>query len=91
MDIRTDVTLPYPRERVFTTYRDRLADLLAYLPNIRKLDIKKREERAGEAPRLLVELSLERVERGTLRRQRMVSGVGRHRGSERVQRVVSAL
>ncbi len=48
MDIKTDVTLPYPRERVFTTYRDRLEELLAYLPNIRKLEIKKREDRGDE-------------------------------------------
>ena len=48
MDIKTDVTLPYPRERVFTTYRDRLAELLVYLPNIRKLEIKQREERGDE-------------------------------------------
>ncbi len=39
MEIKTDVTLPFPRERVFTTYRDRLADLLPYLPNIRGLRI----------------------------------------------------
>jgi hypothetical protein len=48
MEIKTDVTLSFPRERVFATYRDRLADLLAYLPNIRKLEIKKREERPSE-------------------------------------------
>jgi hypothetical protein len=48
MDITTDVTLPYPRVLVFATYRDRLAELLPYLPNIRKLDIKQREEREGE-------------------------------------------
>src|SRR5262249_21555200 len=47
MDIKTDVTLHFPRERVFTTYRDRLTDLLQFLPNIRGLVIKKREEREG--------------------------------------------
>src|SRR6185312_14041985 len=47
MDIKTDVTLPYPRELVFTTYRDRLAELLPYLPNIRKLEIKKREDQGA--------------------------------------------
>lgn len=47
MEIKTDVTLPFPRERVFATYRDRLPELLAYLPNIRGLDIEKREERDG--------------------------------------------
>ncbi len=48
MEIKTDVTLPYPRERVFETYRDRLEELLVYLPNIRKLAIKSREERGDE-------------------------------------------
>lgn len=48
MEIKTDVTLSFPRERVFTTYRDRLTDLLQYLPNIRKLEITKREERGSE-------------------------------------------
>lgn len=47
MDIKTDVTLHFPRERVFTTYRDRLTELLQFLPNIRGLAIKKREERDG--------------------------------------------
>jgi hypothetical protein len=47
MDIKTDVTLPFPCERVFTTYRDRLPDLLQFLPNIRGLVIKKREDRDG--------------------------------------------
>jgi hypothetical protein len=48
MEIRTDVTLPFPRERVFATYRDRLPELLQYLPNIRGLEVKGREERDGE-------------------------------------------
>src|SRR3954468_20109062 len=47
MEIKTDVTLPCPRELVFTTYRDRLDDLLAYLPNIRALKTLKREDRDG--------------------------------------------
>lgn len=47
VDIKTDVTLAFPRERIFATYRDRLRDLLPYLPNIRGLAIKQREERDG--------------------------------------------
>jgi hypothetical protein len=47
MDIKADVSLPYPRERVFTAYRDRLAELLPFLPNLRGLEIKKREERGA--------------------------------------------
>jgi hypothetical protein len=48
MEIRTDVTLPFPRARVFAAYRDRTEDLLAYLPNIRALRVLSREERPGE-------------------------------------------
>jgi hypothetical protein len=47
VDLKTDVTLAFPRERVFATYRDQLADLLPHLPNIRGLEIKQREERDG--------------------------------------------
>lgn len=47
MEIKTDVTLKFPRERVFATYRDRLDDLLQFLPNIRGLVTNSREERAG--------------------------------------------
>jgi hypothetical protein len=48
MEIRTDVTLPFPRERVFVAYRDRLPELLRYLPNIRGVEVRTREEREGE-------------------------------------------
>jgi hypothetical protein len=48
MEIRTDATLSYPREIVFTTYRDRLVELLPYLPNLRGLQVTQREERDGE-------------------------------------------
>ena len=48
MELRTDVPLPFPRARVFTTYRDRLDDLLVYLPDIRGYEKVKREERPGE-------------------------------------------
>jgi hypothetical protein len=48
MDIRAEVTLPYPRERVFITYRDRLEELMPFLPNLRGVEIKKREERGSE-------------------------------------------
>jgi hypothetical protein len=47
MEIKTDVTLAFPRQRVFEAYRDRLADLLEFLPNIRGLEIKSRDEKDG--------------------------------------------
>lgn len=48
MEIRADVTVPFPRARVFATYRDRLADLTEYLPNIRAIRVLERTERGGE-------------------------------------------
>jgi hypothetical protein len=48
MEIRTDATLSFPRDRVFTTYRDRLEELLPYLPNLRGLRVARREEGDAE-------------------------------------------
>src|SRR4051794_18618274 len=48
MEIKTDVTLPFTRERVYVTYRDRLAELLPYLPNIRELTLLNREDRDAD-------------------------------------------
>lgn len=48
MEIRADVTLPFPRDRVFATYRDRLADMTEYLPNIRSIRITERAERGDD-------------------------------------------
>lgn len=48
MQLRADVDLPYPREVVFTTYRDRLADLLPHLPNIRAIKVRSREEQGDD-------------------------------------------
>jgi hypothetical protein len=48
MEIKADVVLAFPRERVFATYRDRLADLTEFLPNIRKIEVTSRVERPGE-------------------------------------------
>src|SRR5438034_989146 len=54
MEIRADVELRFSRERVFTTYRDRLADLTEYLPNIQSIKVVQREE-AGDEVRLVNE------------------------------------
>jgi hypothetical protein len=48
MEIHIDVPLPFPRASVFATYRDRLAELRAFLPNIRALEIKERVEDGDE-------------------------------------------
>ncbi len=44
MDIKSDVNLPFSRDLVFSAYRDHLADLTEYLPNIRSIKVLKREE-----------------------------------------------
>ena len=42
MQIRCDAVLAFPRPLVWTTYRDRLVDLVPYLPNIRGIEVKER-------------------------------------------------
>jgi hypothetical protein len=44
MDLRADTRIPFPRDVVFAAYRDHLPDLLPYLPNVRRVDVKSREE-----------------------------------------------
>lgn len=48
MEIRADVTLPFPREKVFAAYRDRLAELTEFLPNIRSIEVLGRTDRGDE-------------------------------------------
>lgn len=45
MIISTRTYLPFPRSLVYSTYRDRLPELIPYMPNIRGVAIKSREER----------------------------------------------
>jgi len=45
MQIRCDAVLPFPRPLVWSTYRDRLVELVPYLPNIRGIEVKQREEK----------------------------------------------
>lgn len=37
MEIKAEVTLPYPRELVFVTYRDRIGELIDHMPNLRSI------------------------------------------------------
>lgn len=48
MLIAVDAVIPHPRPRVFATYRDRLTDLLEFLPNIRAITILSRVDRGDE-------------------------------------------
>ena len=48
MRIHADVVLPFDREIVFATYRDRLADLVPHLPNIQSIRVVSRVDRGDE-------------------------------------------
>jgi hypothetical protein len=43
MDLAADSTLSHPRSVVFAAYRDRLPELVPHLPNIRAIEVKRRE------------------------------------------------
>ncbi|MFW5740220.1 MAG: hypothetical protein ACOC1F_07625 [Myxococcota bacterium] len=47
MEIRCDAIIPFPRPLVYATYRDKLHELLPYLPNIRDIVVKERREEDG--------------------------------------------
>lgn len=44
MDIHADSRIPFPPAEVFTAYRDEMAQLLPYLPNVRSVVVKSRKE-----------------------------------------------
>lgn len=44
MLISADATLLFPRPMVYAAYRDDLTKLLAYLPNVRNIEVKSRKE-----------------------------------------------
>jgi hypothetical protein len=49
MELRTEAIIAQPREAVFRTYRDKLPDLLPYLPNVRGIEVKSRKDAGGVA------------------------------------------
>ncbi|MBH24583.1 MAG: hypothetical protein CMH57_09045 [Myxococcales bacterium] len=53
MKIHVEDTINFPRDVVFTTYRDELDQLATYLPNIDKIEVKEREELDNGSVRLL--------------------------------------
>jgi uncharacterized protein YndB with AHSA1/START domain len=55
MDIRADAVIPFPPEQVFAAYRDRLAELADYLPNIASIEVLSREELPDGTVRLVNE------------------------------------
>ena len=48
MNISFDADIPFPRVLVFQTYRDKLVDLVPYLPNVRHIEVQSRQEQAGK-------------------------------------------
>lgn len=48
MEIKVDVIVSHPIDVVFSTYRDRLPELVDLLPNIREIRVIERQDRAGE-------------------------------------------
>lgn len=52
MKLNVESQLPFPRDVVFKTYRDRLVELVPFLPNIRGIDQKSRSDE-GKVSRLV--------------------------------------
>jgi hypothetical protein len=52
MELRADAHIPFPRPVVFAAYRDKLLDMLPYLPNVRGIEVRKREDQ-GKVVKLL--------------------------------------
>lgn len=47
MKISANTYLPFPRPLVYATFRDRLLDLIPYMPNIRSVEVKSRQVEDG--------------------------------------------
>ena len=52
MELRADATIPFERAVVFAAYRDKLVDMLPYLPNVRAIEVRKRDEE-GDVTKIL--------------------------------------
>jgi hypothetical protein len=44
MELRADAHIPFPRDVVFAAYRDDITKVLAYLPNVRRIDVQSRTD-----------------------------------------------
>lgn len=42
MDLSADAKIPFPRALVFAAYRDKLAEMVSFFPNVRAIDVKSR-------------------------------------------------
>lgn len=52
MKLDVSVEIPYPLEKVFSTYRDKLTELVPYLPNVRGIQVLSRSDE-GNLTKLL--------------------------------------
>jgi hypothetical protein len=43
MKLRTDLRLPFPRDAVFSAYRDEIAAVLEFMPNVRAVELRSRQ------------------------------------------------
>jgi len=48
VQIRADVELSHPRDLVFSTYRDRIVELIEFLPNIRDIQVVSRRDEGDD-------------------------------------------
>jgi hypothetical protein len=44
MELHADAHIPFPRDVVFAAYRDDITKVLAYLPNVRRIDVQSRTD-----------------------------------------------
>ncbi len=47
MIISTDTRIPFPRSLVYVTFRDKLVELVPYMPNVRQIEVKTHREEDG--------------------------------------------
>lgn len=47
MIISSSACIPFPRSLVYATYRDKLTEIVPYLPNVQRIEIKSRDEVDG--------------------------------------------
>ena len=47
MEIRSESRIRYPRDRVYRAYRDRLPEIAAFIPDIREIVVRSRQEVPG--------------------------------------------
>ena len=48
MELRADIHIPFPRDVVFVAYRDDITKVLAYLPNVRSIEVQVQEGRGRD-------------------------------------------